>query len=66
MWGRYSGCKWGKEIEPEPFAENAGPKTLDLTRGAGLGFVGEEKRVKTVTVADRSGWGLQMPQAGGR
>ena len=36
-------ARWGKEIEPEPSAENAGPKTMALNRGAGRGFVGEEK-----------------------
>lgn len=42
--------RWEKEMEPRPFAENSGPKTLDLNKGLGRGLVGEEKGVKTGTV----------------
>lgn len=30
-------------MEPEPFADYSGPKTLDVNRGAGHGLVGEEE-----------------------
>lgn len=52
--------RWGKEIEPETFAENSGPKTLDLNRGAGRRLVGKEDEDRNSIVAGRSGWGQQM------
>lgn len=39
-----------KEMEPQPFAKNSGPKTLDLNKGLGHGFVGEEEGVETGAV----------------
>lgn len=42
--------RWGKESDPEPSAEIAGPD-FGLEYLAGHGFVGEEEGVKTGTVA---------------